>query len=696
MVTVRRLTLLALLALIATPVAASAHVGGKPTGTFKWGTAFAPAYTPAMKNLEESRFEEGPCTEAARRSMPVDEGHNHLAIEQHRFSCRMEQVAFDSLTETFADRPDVSLGEMDVKGHLAVVAIAYPQSGFLLYDISDASKPKLLSHYEGDECEGLIMDVDCGAFVDLSPDLQRVYISVQQITVIPGPPGVGTQPTLAYPGVDVIDISDPETPSLLQKLPVESVGGVHTTRSFDVPEGPSSADAPREPGSYTVSVANSVGATIMKANALGLEPVTTIELAELHDTFIQNDPLTGRTLLYIAAGFDTGFYVYDVTAPSAPVLLAEWDLTPECKNDWYSHTIDVAIRGGRRYVTLPVELIDFFGEQDEEDQAEGCGTLQGNGDMSGPLWIVDATDLSELGPADPTGNSGNTAEDTAKLKAASEDVLTATWSNAANRAGGELTFSPHNQQIVGDRIYLSGYHSGVTVLDASAAFRGENIRPKEVALHVPSAEPTRPIHPEAGGTTPLFAPFFTAFLHYRPLIWDMTYVNGHLLAADMVGGFYSLREVDDPPPTTPPTPTTPAPPTTPATPGPTPPQPAECRDTVAPRSTFARIRLTRTKVSVRGTSRDTGCATLDRVVVAVARQVDRKRCHFLLPNGRYSTIRRCAHPLYQVAKGTSRWSFERSWRLRRGSHLVFVRAFDTARNREPVRVHDNGRRVRVR
>jgi hypothetical protein len=45
--------------------------------------------------------------------------------------------------------------------------------------------------------------------------------------------------------------------------------------------------------------------------------------------------------MYVAAGYDTGLLIYDVTDPAPPRLLAEWDLTPQCEDDWYSHTIDV-------------------------------------------------------------------------------------------------------------------------------------------------------------------------------------------------------------------------------------------------------------------------------------------------------------------------------------------------------------------
>ena len=556
-----RTVLLVLLLALLPAAAALAHQQENPLVTetgYQWGEVNAPTFSQAMKNIPEPKAPEGPCTEYAKRTMPAGEGHDHLAIDQHRFKCEMETVAFDAMTEQFEARPDVVFGEMDVKGDLAVVAIAYPESGFVLFDVSDSSKPKFLSWYRGDECEGLAIDVDCGAFVDLSPDGKRVYVSIQQTSVVPGGTPSPRPALLAYPGVDVVDISDRKAPSLTQKLPVTSIGGVHTTRSFNVPGK----------GEYTVSVANGMGASIHKLDPESgtLSEVGLIEMDELHDTFVQQDPMTGKTLLYIAGGFDSGFHVFDVSDPANPVGLAEWDITPECENDWYSHTIDVTTINGRRIVTLPVELIDFFGDQGDEDnpayqgvvpqetpenendQGQGCGKLQGNGDFNGPLFIVDATDFSKLGASDPTDSEGD--EEASDMKAKSEASLITVWSNAAHRAGGELTFSPHNQQIVGDQIFLSGYHGGVTVLDAKDAFAGKNVRPRELGVIVPHGDTTRPIHPDNGAAQH----FFTSFIDIRPSIWDMQWHNGHVLAADMVGGFYSLKytgkeeiPIDDPP-----------------------------------------------------------------------------------------------------------------------------------------------------
>ena len=116
----------------------------------------------------------------------------------------------------------------------------------------------------------------------------------------------------------------------------------------------------------------------------------------------------------------------------------------------------------------------------------------------------------------------------------------ATWTNPAGRAAGSLTFTPHNQQIVGDKIYLSHYHGGVYVLDASAAFAGQRERPRELGFIVPYSEPTRPLLGQPV-LTGVYERFFTDFPLGRPEIWDAVYYKGYVLAADMTGGFYSLH-----------------------------------------------------------------------------------------------------------------------------------------------------------
>ena len=145
------------------------------------------------------------------------------------------------------------------------------------------------------------------------------------------------------------------------------------------------------------------------------------------------------------------------------------------------------------------------------------------------MWIVDVSDFSTL------AQDGDSDE---KVKAKSFDTLVATWTNPEGQPGHNLLFSPHNQQIVGNKIYLSSYHAGVWVLDATAAFSGLNERPAEVGFIVPSDEPTRPLVGQEAG--PLI-PFVSTFAYVRPNVWDMFVYKDRVLAGDMTGGFYSFR-----------------------------------------------------------------------------------------------------------------------------------------------------------
>ncbi|MDP9384394.1 MAG: hypothetical protein M3P50_04005, partial [Actinomycetota bacterium] len=543
---------LALLVAVALAAPASAHVT-RPGQSFTGAQALVPPNSdPFTVGPRTPAVVDGPCSDQSAREQYRDEqGHDHLKIEIHAAACRIQQQAFLPLkTELRSDpgtQDDEVLGEMDVEGDVAAVAIAFPRAGILFFDVSNPAAPKFLRRYNGPGCEGTLIDVDCGAFVDLSRDGKTAFLSMQQISVIPGTnPGSIADP--ARPAVQVVDVASNR---LTDEQPVVSVGGVHTSRDHVVPDGPSSAEQPRRPGHYLFSVANGEGIQVSQVvpGQLGpaLNDVGLIPIDDVHDMFIQDDPLTGRTLLYVAGGFDTGFLVYDVTDPRAVVggsnrkLLAQWDLTPECRRDWYSHTIDVAIRNGRRYVTMPAEGFDSFGDQPTADQAKGCGKKQGNGDKATPMWIVDATDFKALGQGTyANANDGRGTAKAAEVKAASETALTTTWTNAAARPAQNINFSPHNQQIVGDRIYLSGYHSGVTVLDASAAFAGRNERPKEVGFIVPAGTPTRPIYDQV--IDPVLIPFFAAFISFRPLIWDMVFYKGSVVAADMTGGFYSFSD----------------------------------------------------------------------------------------------------------------------------------------------------------
>jgi hypothetical protein len=511
------------------------HVGSGTAVDLRTAANDATATSPRGRGVGDLATPDGPCTDKAKEGMPEGEAHDHQDVTQHRnLRCRIEQVAFLPLTKELEDRPDVALGEMDVKKDVAAVSVIFPEGGLLLFDVSDPAKPKFKSWYRSTQCEGVVAANNCGAFVDLSPDGKTAFIAQQSLSFVPGadPDSAdqGPAPTTA-PGIEVVDISDLANPRRTQILPVLSQGGVHTARSHAIPKK----------GTYVFGIANSQGApgagvdiSKLDENRKVLTPTARIEIGEIHDTFIQDDPIDKKTYLYIAGGYSKGLLVYDVSDPASPKQVAAWNLTPECRRDWYSHTVDVAHRNGKRIVTMPAELFVSTTDQPAADQALGCGKVSGNGDQPGPLWIIDATDFSKLGQA------GDTNE---QLKAKSEQALISTWINPSRRPAGNLTFSPHNQQIVGNRIYLSHYHGGVFVLDATEAFQGKAVRPRELGYIVPSGERSNDeARPAAGPQGPAGAAPRT---RGRSSIWDMVFYKGHILAADQIGGFYSLHFRDD-------------------------------------------------------------------------------------------------------------------------------------------------------
>jgi hypothetical protein len=126
--------------------------------------------------------------------------------------------------------------------------------------------------------------------------------------------------------------------------------------------------------------------------------------------------------------------------------------------------------------------------------------------------------------------------------------------------------------------------------------------------------------------------------------------------------------------------------------------PKGCEDALKPLTTLRSVSISRKKkrVAVTGRSIDQGCAGVGRVVVAVGRQVRKNVCSFMDARGKFGKPKRCNRPLYLKATGSGPWRFTKSTRLRKGSYLVFARAFDLKNNREAVSLRVNGKRVRVR
>jgi hypothetical protein len=124
---------------------------------------------------------------------------------------------------------------------------------------------------------------------------------------------------------------------------------------------------------------------------------------------------------------------------------------------------------------------------------------------------------------------------------------------------------------------------------------------------------------------------------------------------------------------------------------------SSCKDKRAPRSTISRRALHKSKrgISVRGHSRDRGCARLKRVDVQIAKLVRGKKCRFLKPGGKLSHRRSCRRPVRIRARGTRRWHLHVGGKIARGHYRLVVQAVDRKGHRERPR-KGNTMRFRVR
>jgi hypothetical protein len=101
------------------------------------------------------------------------------------------------------------------------------------------------------------------------------------------------------------------------------------------------------------------------------------------------------------------------------------------------------------------------------------------------------------------------------------------WGDAAR------TFSTHNFQFIGGKVYLAMYHGGVWVIDVST--------PEKLA------------HPEAAGfflpseprPASLPTPGLPGGFGNGPSVWDVLVKDGVILATDMPSGLYSIQLAQD-------------------------------------------------------------------------------------------------------------------------------------------------------
>lgn len=208
-------------------------------------------------------------------------------------------------------------------------------------------------------------------------------------------------------------------------------------------------------------------------------------VTRVHDMTYQLDPLTNQPVLVTAHELQ-GIRVFDVSNPLVPRQVSGWRGQGTTEPIDRVHTVGLAKIGGKRI---------------------GIGATETFNKVPPAMYVVDFTDYAA-------------------------PKLLAKWVPPGIRTDGGLTYSLHNFQVVGSRVYIANFHAGLWVLDLS-----DPAKPEPIALTTPVWDTEYP-HP---GQQDL-----PGFRLDQNMYWDPIVVNGYLIATDMSAGVEVLVVDGDP------------------------------------------------------------------------------------------------------------------------------------------------------
>lgn len=287
------------------------------------------------------------------------------------------------------------------------------------------------------------------------------------------------------PGLFLIDARDKSAPKIVDYVP----GSVHSLTIHRI-KGDDYVM-----GAITSGDQQNIYKIDKAATPPNLVPVGRVSVG--HDSAAYDDPVLGKPLLYATGGGSLN--IFDLSNPSSPPKIGNWTIPADERAGHYVHAIAVDWVEGRRVVAF-----------ESEDWAL----------KTSPVWILDATDLTDI------------------------DKL-ATWTNpgakAAGAEEGELTFSTHNPRMENGILYLAHYHGGVWFVNVSTLALAR--APETMGYYIP--------HNDNGGFVPRSGegaypkPNICGFdLNDVPNVFDVEVKDGIVYAADLHTGVYTLRYDD--------------------------------------------------------------------------------------------------------------------------------------------------------
>jgi hypothetical protein len=208
-------------------------------------------------------------------------------------------------------------------------------------------------------------------------------------------------------------------------------------------------------------------------------------ILRVHDMTFQEDPLTGLPVLVTAHELQ-GIRIFDVSQPALPRQVSHWQGEGLGKPIDRVHTVGLANIDGRRIA---------FGATETFHKVVPS------------LYVVDFTDYAT-------------------------PKFLAEWNPPGVPSDERMTYSMHNFQVVGHRLYVANFHAGLWVLDIQ-----DPSRPTPIALSTPvwDTEYPRPGQMDLAG-----------FRMDQNMYWDVVVANGFVIASDVSAGLEVLRVDGDP------------------------------------------------------------------------------------------------------------------------------------------------------
>ncbi len=263
----------------------------------------------------------------------------------------------------------------------------------------------------------------------------------------------------------LVDVSDPAQPAIADQRPLTGLGhSVHSTtadgRTWVLAVTDTLAPNTRHFHFHELTtIADQATLAPLSVYSANTAPDHLDYLTGHSDGWIEEHPLTGQPLAYLAAG--PAFEIVDLTTPHAPERIAWWsDIGPDSEGDHVFHSVNT------------------HWDPDAQRHYAIVGPEAGDRPATGPsgvVWVLDTTDPTQPEP-------------------------TAAWTLPTDVEWDDrLQFSNHYMTVANDTLFVSTYHGGIWAVSLDGIHNGTPDDPAlldSLGVYLPTSDDA--VHPRQG------------------------------------------------------------------------------------------------------------------------------------------------------------------------------------------------------